>query len=559
MKQFPIKKIDLFIALLIVSIYALLSLKAFPPSESLGKIIYGIQMRLDLPQNLRSNKVAIVNIDNKSIAQLGPWPWPRKIIAEMISILKNNGAKLIGLHLLFSEKGQNPGLREIRDLEREVQKRPEQNPWLIETLKDMEQRLDHDRILAQNIKECGNVYLPVVGTIGKYDTEFALPEDSFIKNNTISINGFTEDLITVTKLNTPFSELAESSRGLGHINLAPDKSKEGQVHPLVINYRGNIIPSLAFRLALDQLDKSPEEAMIPGKGILLTDTLIPTRSGEVFIKYRGSKRSFPYYSFVDILNVKKLPAVFEGKIVLIGYTADGAPTVDTPVDPALPNVELTANVIDNLINGRYLKRPSFMPFIEVAMLILTSLLAVFFLPRYGFLNRVGFTLSLIFFVFLISLFVFMALDVWFKMIYTGLALLTMLAAYSVRDIIMAQRALGVSSKESIETNRMLGLSLQSQGLFDLAFEKFRKCPLDDTMKDIVYNLGLDYERKRMLNKAVSVYEYITKAESNFRDLGNRITKLRKLIGPLAISGHEFKQDGKIVVIPGSLIIKRKIT
>ena len=547
MKQFPIKKIDLFIALLIVSIYALLSLKAFPPSESLGKIIYGIQMRLDLPQNLRSNKVAIVNIDNKSIAQLGPWPWPRKIIAEMISILKNNGAKLIGLHLLFSEKGQNPGLREIRDLEREVQKRPEQNPWLIETLKDMEQRLDHDRILAQNIKECGNVYLPVVGTIGKYDTEFALPEDSFIKNNTISINGFTEDLITATKLNTPFSELAESSRGLGHINLAPDKSKEGQVHPLVINYRGNIIPSLAFRLALDQLDKSPEEAMIPGKGILLTDTLIPTRSGEVFIKYRGSKRSFPYYSFVDILNVKKLPAVFEGKIVLIGYTADGAPTVDTPVDPALPNVELTANVIDNLINGRYLKRPSFMPFIEVAMLILTSLLAVFFLPRYGFLNRVGFTLSLIFFVFLISLFVFMALDVWFKMIYTGLALLTMLAAYSVRDIIMAQRALGVSSKESIETNRMLGLSLQSQGLFDLAFEKFRKCPLDDTMKDIVYNLGLDYERKRMLNKAVSVYEYITKAESNFRDLGNRITKLRKLIGPLAISGHEFKQDGKIVV------------
>ena len=310
MKQFPIKKIDLLIALLIVSIYALLSLKAFPPSESLGKIIYGIQMRLDLPQNLGSNKVAIVNIDNKSIAQLGPWPWPRKIIAEMIPILKNNGAKLIGLHLLFSEKGQNPGLREIRDLEREVQKRPEQNPWLIETLKDMEQRLDHDRILAQNIKECGNVYLPVVGTIGKYDTEFALPEDSFIKNNTISINGFTEDLITATKLNTPFSELAESSRGLGHINLAPDKSKEGQVHPLVINYRGNVIPSLAFRLALDQLNKSPEEAMIPGKGILLTDTLIPTRSGEVFIKYRGSKRSFPYYSFVDILNVKKVPAVF---------------------------------------------------------------------------------------------------------------------------------------------------------------------------------------------------------------------------------------------------------
>jgi serine/threonine-protein kinase len=51
----------------------------------------------------------------------------------------------------------------------------------------------------------------------------------------------------------------------------------------------------------------------------------------------------------------------------------------------------------------------------------------------------------------------------------------------------------------------------------------------------------------MLNKAVSVYEYITRADSDFRDLSTRITKLRKLIAPLAVSGHELKQDGKIVV------------
>jgi len=59
-----------------------------------------------------------VNIDEKSIKQLGPWPWPRQLIAEMISILKNNGAKLIGLDLPFSEKERNLGLQEIRSFRR---------------------------------------------------------------------------------------------------------------------------------------------------------------------------------------------------------------------------------------------------------------------------------------------------------------------------------------------------------------------------------------------------------------------------------------------------------
>jgi serine/threonine-protein kinase len=65
------------------------------------------------------------------------------------------------------------------------------------------------------------------------------------------------------------------------------------------------------------------------------------------------------------------------------------------------------------------------------------------------------------------------------------------------------------------------------------------------MKDVIYNLGLDYERKRMLNKAVAVYEYISAADTNFRGLGERISKLRKLISPLTMAGQEVK-DGRII-------------
>ncbi len=333
---------------------------------------------------------------------------------------------------------------------------------------------------------------------------------------------------------------------MGHINLPSDTVSQGQTHLLFVDYRSNIIPSLPFRLSLDFANKKAEEAIVPGEGIKLKDTLIPSSNGELLIKFKGTGRSFPYYSFVDILNVKKVPAVFDGKIVLIGYTAEDAHKISTPVDPALPHVELSANVIDNLVNGRYLVRPPYMVYIEAVFIFLLSLLASFLMSRYGFLNRIGITATLIFFLFLVGFIFFVALDIWFKIVYIALALLAVFFEYSIRDIVMTQRTLGLTSKESIETNRMLGLSLQSQGLLDLAFEKFRKIPLDDAMKDVVYNLGLDYERKRMYNKAVAVYEYIAKTGKDFRDLPERIPKLRSLVTPMMMGSQEIRQDGKIL-------------
>src|SRR5437764_12766346 len=80
--------------------------------------------------------------------------------------------------------------------------------------------------------------------------------------------------------------------------------------------------------------------------------------------------------------------------------------------------------------------------------------------------------------------------------------------------------------ESAKTNKMLGLSFQGQGILDMAFEKFRKCPVDEGMKDTLYNLALDFERKRQFNKAVSVFEHIMTVDKNFRDISVRAEKLR---------------------------------
>lgn len=549
MEKTPLKKIDLLVGAFLAFLFILISFQSFSVFESLGRVVYSVQMRLDSPRNPGANVVAIVNIDDKSIKQLGPWPWPRQLIAEMIDILKNNGAKLIALDLLFSEKERNLGLQEIRELQKTIQERSgtsTKDPSLLKNLSDIENRLDSDRLLIKAVKEGGIIYLPLIGSFGKYGTELVLPEDSFVKKNSLKTKAPFAEIVPVGQLAVPFSELAENSRGLGHINLPPNKASQGQTHLLFIDYRSNIIPSMPFRLSLDFLNKKAEEAIVPGKGIKLKDTLIPASNGELLIKFKGTGRSFPYYSFVDILNVKKVPAVFDGKIVLIGYTAEDAPKISTPVDPELPQVELTANVIDNMVNGRYLVRPSFMIYIEAVFILLLCLFASFLMSRYGFINRMGITATMIFVLFLVGFIFFMVLDVWFKIIYITLALIAVFLEYSIRDIVVTQRTLGLTSKESIETNRQLALSLQSQGLLDLAFEKFRKIPLNDAMKDVVYNLGLDFERKRMYNKAVAVYEYIATTGKEFRDLSDRIPKLRGLVTPMMMAGQQTKQDGKII-------------
>ncbi|MBW1673285.1 MAG: CHASE2 domain-containing protein [Deltaproteobacteria bacterium] len=314
---------NLFIGSLVIAICMYLSFMGFSPFESLEKRIYEIEMRLDTPRNPSESKVAIVNIDDKSIRKLGKWPWPRHIIAEMIKILKSNGAKFIGIDMIFSEKEQNPGMKEIEKLYSKILKREtsyakeKKDTWILAELKEIEKRLDNDKVLSETVKNSGNIILPVVGEFGKYQTELVISSESFLnlsvfKNDSINI----KDSRSVRELTTPFNELLKSSHALGHINLSPNKIMMGQVHIPFINYRGHIIPSMPLRLVLDYINKHPDQVVIKGSGIKIGEEIIPTSNGEMFIKFKGGRRSFPYYSFIDILNVKKVPAVFDDKIVL---------------------------------------------------------------------------------------------------------------------------------------------------------------------------------------------------------------------------------------------------
>ncbi|WP_217995135.1 serine/threonine-protein kinase, partial [Methylogaea oryzae] len=127
-----------------------------------------------------------------------------------------------------------------------------------------------------------------------------------------------------------------------------------------------------------------------------------------------------------------------------------------------------------------------------------------------------------------EIFLLMGQSLWVELVAPTVMLLAGHALLTTKRFFLTEKGKEKADAESAETNRMLGLAFQGQGQLDMAFEKFRKCPLDDSIMDPLYNLALDYERKRQFNKAGAIYQYMAEHNPNFRDLQKRISRSQQM-------------------------------
>jgi tetratricopeptide (TPR) repeat protein len=112
---------------------------------------------------------------------------------------------------------------------------------------------------------------------------------------------------------------------------------------------------------------------------------------------------------------------------------------------------------------------------------------------------------------------------WLQLMVPATLLLVGHALLTTKRFLVTERGKEKSEAESAESNRMLGLAFQGQGQLDMAFDKFRKCPLDNAVMENLYNLALDFERKRQFNKAESVFRYMADFNPKFRDLEQKLS------------------------------------
>lgn len=317
-----------------------------------------------------SKEIIIVAIDQHSLDQIGRWPWPRHLHAELLQILSSAAPKAIALNIVFAE----PDIP------------------------------DNDALLAQSIAQNGPVVLPIL-------TEKASSS-------------------SVIRQTLPLKQFSLSAAALGHVDAELDSDGIVRSVFLKAGLGEPNWPTLA--LAILQASKGYIPTL-PGERnhhLAMANDRSWVRDYQVFVPFAGSTGHFSQVSYTDVISGKVSPAIFTNKYVLVGVTASGlGKVVSTPVSvrerPLMSGVELNAHVLDGLIHKRLIV-PIAKPY-EFVINIFIALIGILpFISRSGVGKSTVWTSILLIFTLVFSYFVLSFLHIWFP---PGTALSVIFASF----------------------------------------------------------------------------------------------------------------------------------
>jgi len=311
---------------------------------------------LDLRFRLRGIRapgaeIAVVLVDDASIAALGRWPFSRHLFAAALRGLAKAHAKTAVFDLLFAEPEQRipPEARAAASAAASALTPDDQRRAALERLASD----DPDADLAAAISEAGNVLLPVAFSFtGAKGDEPDILANAAYQRFDKSVVPPSFPLAPVSAL-MPLPPLAAAAAGLGHVNLAFDRDGAPRYDYLALPFAGDFFASLPVRAAASYLGIPWDKvALAPGAGVAIGDNFVPTDAAmRLLINYRGPRGTFATYSFADLVAGRVPEAALSGRIVLIGASFVGNPDSNAAPFGAtqMPGTERMANVIDTLI------------------------------------------------------------------------------------------------------------------------------------------------------------------------------------------------------------------
>ena len=536
-----------------------------------------------------SDRVAVVAIDDASIANLGRWPWPRDLHAEMIRVLAQGGAKAIGSTVLYSEAQQDAGLayvnalvesfmqsplvnevpQEVTALREQIQalratgvnRQPVQALQALERESaptnslgsDIEQlalqfleaqdALNTDAKLAAAFAQANNVIQAMIFELGQPQGRPDQPLPDYVQASAL-VNVQTAEAQPIPTIAAfpPIAPLGQAAVGIGHLSLTADVDGAQRYEPLVLEHFGAYYPSLPLMLAARALNLQPEDIEVRlGEGVrlggLTIDTTADLRMYNYFYGENNGNAPFAVDSFFDVLVGNIPPSKYRDKLVLIGASAAGiGDSVATPVAAQMPPVVSLAHTVSSILEEHFFVRPAWAGWAGLAAFLLAAIWLIAGLPRLGAGIAAIITLILALGLFLTELVLMVTQSMWIPLLIPVVFLVLGHIAMTVKRLRVTERLKMASELEGAESNKMLGLAFQGQGQLDMAFDKFRKCPVDEGLLDVLYNLGLDYERKRAFGKAHAVYQHMAQHQPNFRDLQDKLKRAKKLEETVILGG-----------------------
>ena len=505
-----------------------------------------------------SDKVVVIAIDDQSIRNIGRWPWSREVHAKMADMLAGAKAKVIGNLVFFSEPQMDAGLAYISKLLEVFGKyaptadgEPPAVAGSVElqqlgtSLREAEEALNTDRKLTVSYGNAKNLLLPILFELGEPRGKPDKPLPEYVtKNQVPKVDPGTGDgPISASAANLlQIDDIGNSAAAIGHLNSKADVDGGTRTEPLVLQFFDQYYPSLSMMLVAKSLNLGPEDIKVTlGQGVQIGKLRIATDSAlqmfTYFYKDQDNRPAFRVDSFFDVYSGKIKPETFQDKIVLIGPTAAGVgQTLVTPISPALPSVLTLAHSVSSILQEHFFVAPTWGIWVETLVFILVAAYLIALLPRLKAALGAGVTLGLVAVLLGAHFLLMTGPGMWLQFMHALTLLVIGHVLLVTKRFVMTEAGKAKSDQESAASNRMLGLAFQGQGQLDMAFDYFRKTPMEDAVMENLYNLALDFERKRQFNKAESVFRYMYDFNPKFRDLEQKLARSKQLSETVILGG-----------------------
>ncbi len=555
-------KSDKLQALLLALLFLLASGSVFFQGLERKAYDWGMRMSHRAPHP----EITIIAVDDESIANIGRWPWSREVHARMLDVLGKAKPKVIGSTVLFLEPQADPGLPYINQIAEMVSAgRLSGDTTSLKTLITKAQRqLNPDAALADSMRTLGNVIIAMPFVLGDAAESANDPLPTYVTRHAhvLSQELSASDIRPPVGISAmpPVSLVGEAASAIGHLNATPDMDGAIRTEPLLVQYQQALYPSLALQIAARYLNMDSQQMQLYPDAIQLGKLRIATDSAMRMNTYfyQGSDAHPPFSvdAFYDVLSGKINPQKYQGKIVLIGATAEGiGDTQQTPVAANMSPIETLAHSVSSLLNRDFIVVPAWAGWMELLAWLLVAAYLAWLLPGLNAGKAALFTGILLLLLLLGHLLSMTQKGWWLQLAMPESLLLIGHILLTTKRYFMTERGKARAEVVSAESNRDLALMFQSQGQLDMAFDRFRKCPMDDAVADGMYHLGLDFERKRQFSKAEAVFSHIRQSRPDYKDIAQRINRARQMAETVVLGASSGRTNESTLLLDNGGIEK----
>jgi eukaryotic-like serine/threonine-protein kinase len=487
-----------------------LSLIDYPPLRQLDLPIY--DRLVSLRPTPKNDQVVLLAIDQQSRHDLGEAAGSHQVLSLLLDKLTELGVRQIGLLTPLSfPAGSDTDQQQARETDRALAERLQQARPVLAV-----ESLGSATLTADTLPRASSLPLPPSAT---------MPRQLLLARKN-PLAAYRCNRPEPIQLLPPEPLFQQEQLPLGHQLFPVDADGQIRSQLLLLPSRERLVAALPLQLALrfrqadlQALSLPPRElpGVLQGGGLQIAIG----RDYRLLLNISGRELPFQRYSASQLLAGMLDENQLRDKIVLVGATESIGDRHPLATRGELSTSELTALATASLLTGRQLQRPTWSWQVEALVLVYFTVLLLLLAPRLSF--RAGlFTLGLFLATWLLAAAAGLVyLGFWLQV--TPAVLLGLIGFALVRRD-LAQREKRISLQES---NRLLALSFQEQGLLDLALEKIlRVPPADKVVKEMLYTLGLDFERKRMPHKAQTAYRHLLQG-GRFRDSRERLKQLER--------------------------------